>query len=158
WRPTRWRSIETNLWPRVSCTKCNLLVLPQSTQSVDSPPLNNSLRHAAGVTPPSKREAASPNGGGAAEGGGRGSCSGDSLPQPPPVRGMGEGEWLFCTGGGRLFYISHFKGGFHPPLEPLCSKPGQSMPLGGARGATPPYKIYILEKIISPSRARAVPS
>ena len=40
-------------------------------------------------------------------------------PLPPPVRGMRKGGWLFCTGGGVLFYISHFKGGLHPPLKPL---------------------------------------
>src|SRR5699024_8393727 len=38
---------------------------------------------------------------------------------------------------GRSFNTSHFKGGFHPPLEPLHSKPGLSEPLGGARGAEP---------------------
>ena len=32
-------------------------------------------------------------------------------PLPPPVRGMGGGEWLVCAGGGNLFYTSHFKGG-----------------------------------------------
>ena len=43
-------------------------------------------------------------------------------PLPPPVRGMGGGEWLVCTGGGKLFYISHFKG-----AAPLC------IPHGGGK-------------------------
>ena len=39
-------------------------------------------------------------------------------------------------GGGRLFYISHFKGGADaPPLEPSFARSELCGPLGGARGA-----------------------
>ena len=40
-------------------------------------------------------------------------------------------------GRGRSFNTSHFKGGFHPPLEPLYSKPGLSA-LGGCEGGGAP--------------------
>ena len=45
-------------------------------------------------------------------------------PLPPPVVLVCAGGRLTATGGGRLFYQSHFKGGFHPPLgTPLLNCP-----------------------------------
>ena len=84
-------------------------------------------------------------------------------PLPPPVRKVGGGEWLVGTGGGRLFYTSHFKGGADaPPLEPPLQQAWTKRALGG-KGSwcpvgtaqdrprrqprpEPPYKIYILKK------------
>ena len=54
------------------------------------------------------------------------------LPLPPPVRKVGGGEWLVGTGGGRLFYTSHFKGGADaPPLEPPLQQAWTKRALGG---------------------------
>ena len=53
-------------------------------------------------------------------------------PLPPPVRKVGGGEWLVGTGGGRLFYTSHFKGGADaPPLEPPLQQAWTKRALGG---------------------------
>ena len=49
--------------------------------------------------------------------------------------GVSGRERLVGTGG--LFYYISFQRGLLPPLKPLRSKPGLSVPLGGARGAEP---------------------
>ena len=49
--------------------------------------------------------------------------------------GVSGRERLVGTGG--LFYYISFQRGLFPPLKPLRSKPGLSVPLGGARGAEP---------------------
>ena len=59
-------------------------------------------------------------------------------PTPLPLISLSKRGNPAATGGGRLFYTSHFKGGFHPPLKPLCSRSGLSVPLGGARGVLVP--------------------
>ena len=62
-----------------------------------------------------------------------------TLRYPPPApsrKGSECGRTAFLYGRGRLFYISHFKGGAGaPPLKPLRSGPGLSMPLG-VKGGT----------------------
>ena len=49
---------------------------------------------------------------------GRGFLPGDSHPLPPPAHIPFLRRGLRWRGRGRLFYTSHFKGGFHPPLKP----------------------------------------
>ena len=62
-----------------------------------------------------------------------------TAPPPAPSRKGSEcGRTAFLYGRGRLFYISHFKGGAGaPPLKPLRSGPELSMPPGVQGGLVP---------------------
>ena len=53
-----------------------------------------------------------------------------ALAHPPPVRGMSGRGWLVGTGGGVLFYTSHFKGG----CCPLCIPHGGEVSPAGSVG------------------------
>ena len=59
-------------------------------------------------------------------------------PPPPTHKTLCEEGTCAGAGGGRLFYISHSKGGLSPPLEPLYGRPRLSIALGGVRGGRSP--------------------